>query len=254
MAVYLYLSMMPESLVASMLPPDEFGRYLAAGTRKRARGQAMFFDLTGSFKSDYFDFSRLKEHCVPHADGEPKHSVYLAIYRVMEHVPIRVIHRLWLVTPTARVLELQRGEMPSEFPGRYHLYQEICPVHPLIASSLDPPKLCRFITDPARPISVPRICFADLELAELADDPRHGRATDLPYDHLDHVRDCFVGLEDDRGKHTKTIDRINPPVFPYRAVRNGFFLGDQQEVLYFPYPKPEELESKHFFWDDRPKK
>lgn len=254
MAVYLYLSMMPESLVASMLPPDEFGRYLAVGTRKQARSQAMFFDLSGPFESDYFDFSRLAEHCVPHADGQLKHSVYLAIYRVLEYVPVETINQLWLVTPTARVLPLERGDVPAEFPGNYHLYQEICPVHPLIASSLDPPKFLQFITDPARPISVPRICFADLELADLAEDPRHGQATDLPYDRLDHLRDCFVGLEDDQGKHTKTIDRINPPIFPYRAVRNGFFLGDQQNMLYFPYPKPEELESKHFFWDDRPKK
>jgi hypothetical protein len=253
MAVYLYLSLMPESLVASTLPPDEFGRYLAVGKRKRARGQAMFFDLTGPFESDYFDFARLADRVGSHADGQVKHSIYLAIYRVMEHVPLDVVNRLWLVTPTARILPLERGDAPSEFCGNYHLYQEICPVHPLIASSLDPPKFCQFITDPHQPICVPRICFADMELAELADDPRHGQAENLPYDHLDHLRDCFVGLEDDQGKHTKTIDRIHPPVFPYRAVRNGFFLGDRQNMLYFPYPKPEELESKHFFWDDRPK-
>ncbi len=33
---YLYLSMTPESLVASMLPPEQFGNYLAVGTRKSA--------------------------------------------------------------------------------------------------------------------------------------------------------------------------------------------------------------------------
>jgi hypothetical protein len=248
MATYLYLSMVPESLVASMLPPDEFGRYLAVGTRKQARGPAMFFDLTGTFASDYFDFSRLEDHCVAHADGQPKHSVYLAIYRVMEHVPLEAIRHLWLVTSAARVLELGPEEMPAEFPGRYHLYQEICPVHPLIASSLDPRKFSRFITDPVRPISVPRICFADLKLAELADDPKHGQAADLPYDQLDHLRDCFVGLDQDRGKHTKTIDRVRPPEFPYRAIQHGFFLGDQERIIHYPYPSPEELESKHFFW------
>ena len=96
--------------------------------------------------------------------------------------------------------------------------------------------------------------FFRLGLADLAEDRKYGRATDLPYDRLDHLRACFVGFEDDQGKHTKTIDRINPRIFPYRAVRNGFFLGDQQQMLYSPYPKPQELESKHFFWDDRAKK
>lgn len=40
---YLYLSLLPEALIASMLPPEEFGNYLAVGTKKRTRGQAIFF-------------------------------------------------------------------------------------------------------------------------------------------------------------------------------------------------------------------
>lgn len=248
MTTYLYLSMIPESLVASMLPPDEFGRYLAVGTRKQSRGQAMFFHLKGPFPSDYFDFSPIATRCVPHPDGTPKHSVYLAIYRVMEHVPLEAVESLWLVTPEARVLELRPGTIPAEFPDKYHLYQEICPVHPLIASSLPPDKFCRFITDPTGLLFVPRICFAELELSELARDPRRGRAADLPYPHLDHLRNCFVGLEEAPGKHTKTVDRIHPTEFPYRSVKSGFFLGDQNGMLYFPFPSREDLASKHYFW------
>ena len=52
MSPYLYLSMTPESLVASMLPPDEFGAYLATGTRKRPQGKAMFFDIKPGFVSE----------------------------------------------------------------------------------------------------------------------------------------------------------------------------------------------------------
>jgi len=248
MNTYLYLSMVPESLVASMLPPEEFGRYLAVGTRKQSRGQAMFFDLKDSFTSSDFDLSVIAERCVPHADGQPKHSLYLAIYRVMERVPVDAVNNLWLVTPDARVLELRPVEVPSVFSGKYHLYQEICPVHPLIASSLSPNEFCRFITDPTGPISVPRICFADLDLSELAVDPRHGKGEDLAYPHFDHLRDCFVGLEDAKGKHTKTVDRIHPPEFPYRSVKNGFFLGDQENMVYYPFPSREELQSKYYFW------
>jgi len=247
-STYLYLSMIPESLVASMLPPEEFGRYLAVGTRKQSRGQAMFFDLTGPFQSNCFDFEAVAQRCVAHAGGQPKHSLYLGIYRVMERVPIEAVNGLWLVTPQARVLELKRGPMPAEFHGKYHLYQELCPVHPLIASSLTPPDFCRFITDPSQAVYVPRICFAELELAELAEDPRRGRAGNLPYPQFDHLRNCFVGLEDDTGKHTKTVDRIHPHEFPYRCVKSGFFLGDQEEMLYFPFPSREELESKYYFW------
>ena len=46
---HLYLSLMPESLVASHLAPDEFGAYIATGTKKRARGQAIFFKLSDAY-------------------------------------------------------------------------------------------------------------------------------------------------------------------------------------------------------------
>jgi hypothetical protein len=248
MGTYLYLSMIPESLVASMLPPEEFGPYLAVGTRKSSRGQAMFFDLQPDFRGEHFDFSVVAERCVPHPDGRRKNSVYVAIYRVMEHVPLEAINSLWLVTPDARLLELKQGEVPSKFPGKYHLYQEICPVHPLIASSLGPGEFCRFITDPANLLYVPRLCFAELELSELVIDPELGRPKGYPYRHFDHLQDCFAGLEDGTGKHTKTVDRIQPLVFPYRCIKSGFFVGDQQGMLYYPFPSREELGSKYFFW------
>ncbi len=40
--VHLYLSLMPEALIASMLSPEEFGAYYAVGTEKKSSGQAIF--------------------------------------------------------------------------------------------------------------------------------------------------------------------------------------------------------------------
>ncbi len=248
MTTHLYLSMIPESLVASMLPPREFGTYLAVGTQKRSRGEAVFFDLAGEFPSDDFDFSAVAERCVAHADGQPKHSLYLAIYRVLERVPLEVVGSLWLITPGGHVLELTQAPVPAEFEGKYHLYQEICPVHPLIASSLAPDAFCRFITDPANPVSVPRICFVDLDLGDLSVDPAAGRADNLPYAHMDHVRDCLLEVEKDGTKHTKTVDRIHPQEFPYRCIKTGFYLGDREKLLYYPFPSREELESTYYNW------
>ena len=37
-AVRLYLSLIPQALIASMLEPADFGRYYAVGTRVHARG------------------------------------------------------------------------------------------------------------------------------------------------------------------------------------------------------------------------
>ena len=232
-----------------MLEPEAFGTYLATGTRKRAHGRAMFFDLHPEFQSEYFDLTHIRDRCVPHSDGTPKHSVYLAIYRVMEHVPLEAVNSLWLATKDGRVLKLDQdeGALPK-FLGSYYLYQEICPVHPLIASTYDPETFCHFITDASRPIHVPRICFVDLELGRLADEPTSRDVKDLPYAYIDHIQDCIVQLAQQESKDTKTVNRAQPEEFPYRCIRSGFYLGDKESILYFPFPSHEQLDIQHHEW------
>jgi len=249
MSNYLYLSLIPESLVTSMLPPEEFGRYLATGTRKRPHGPAMFFEVRPDFQSDFFDLAGAERRCVAHADGQPKHSVYLAIYRVLEHVPREALGSLFLITAHGHVLELPPSELPAEHAeAGSHLYQELSPVHPLIASSLAPRAFCRFITDTTKAIHVPRICVVDLNLGGLAQDPVNGVASGLPYPNLEHIRNCLCELRPSGEKQIKTVDRIGRQSLIYRCVRTGFYVGDQEGLLYYPYPSLEELEGKHYAW------
>ncbi len=75
-----------EALIASQLEPADFGTYMAVGTEKLTLGQLMFFEINPDLKSDYFDLARARKECVPHPDGRPKASLYISIYRAMEHV------------------------------------------------------------------------------------------------------------------------------------------------------------------------
>ncbi len=249
MKSYLYLSLLPESLIASMLPPEEFGIYLATGTTKQPHGQAMFLQLKRDFQSKDFDLAQADERCVPHPDGLPKNSVYLAIYRVLERITLDAIESLWLITAHGRCLELKQAELPKKFSGKAHLYREICPVHPLIGSSLDPVAFTKFITTPAQPVYVPKIMFVELELNGIADDPIGGRADNLPYNDLSHIRNCIAELDSKQIK-IKTVDRVAQQSILYRSVKSGsgFFLGDQKKVIYYPYPSKEDFEGKYNTW------
>jgi len=247
MSVYLYLSLIPEALIASMLPPMEFGNYLAVGTKKRTRGQAMFFSL-GDLGKTPFDVRDIESRCVPHPNGEPKHTVYLSVYRVLERIPLSTIRNLYMVTPDGRVLELQPSAGQPQHFQPYNLYQEICPVHPRIVSTLDPQRFTRYITDPGNPIHVPKICFVDLRLGELASDPENGSANDLPYRAINHLRDCLVELRDNPGKGTKTVDRIHPQTFPFQTVASGVYLGSGKNLLFYPFPSVEKLQSTYYEW------
>ena len=247
MKTYQYLSLFPESLVVSMLEPESFGTYLATGTKKRAHEIALYFDIKNNFESDYFRIKEAADACVPHEDGSPKRSVYVSTYRVLEHVPLDTIGSLWLTTRDGRVLELKQGKVPSSFDGRYHLYQELCPVHPLIASTKNPVDFCRFITDSKVRISVPKICFFELQLGELQNDPAKGKSTNLPYQNIGHLRNCLMELAD-KDKTTKTVNRIEQEVIYYRVIKSGFYVGDNNSLLYFPFPSIEDLEKNNHEW------
>ena len=247
MSIFFYLSLVPEALIASMLPPKEFGNYLAVGTKKRTRGQAMFFALQ-DLEMDTARMEEIKKRCVPHADGEPKHSVYISIYRVLEQVPLHAIGNLFLVTPDGRVLELESKKQLPEFGQTFNMYQEICPVHPRIVSTLNPKEFCVHITDANNWIHVPKICFVDLRLGELSTDPENGDIKDLPYRAIEHLRDCLMQLEQNSAKHTKTVDRLHPQSFPFRTILNGVFVGGGEQVLYYPFPSEKELNSVHYEW------
>jgi hypothetical protein len=240
--------MVPEALVASMLPPKEFGTYLAVGTKKRTRGQAMFIELDPDYRNDFFPLEKLHERLVPHDDGQPKRSVYFGVYRVLEHLPRSVMGNLFLVTPDGRVLERSAEECVPEPRAGLHLYREVCPVHPLIVSTLGPTDFVNFITDPAQPVHLPRICFAELRLGDLARNPEHGDQGDLPYPHFQHLRDCLLELNQQPAKDNKTVDRIEPQTFPYRAIESGFFVGDPEGVTYYRFPTPEELDRDYHDW------
>lgn len=247
METHLYLLLSPESLVMSMLGPSEFGAYLATGTKKRAREQAMYFQVDDGFENDYFDLEKAKKLCVPHEDGRPKHSVYVSTYRVLEHVPLNVIGDLWLVTRDGRGLALQHSEAPEEYEGQYHLYKELCPVHPLIASRMNAKDFNNFITNSEVTVSVPRICFVEMDLADLAHEPSSGEAKNLPYNNLDHIRDCLIEIAT-KGKTTKTVNRIQHEHITYRCVKKDFFVGDQTGMLYYPFPSIEDMEKHHHYW------
>lgn len=249
MKTYLYLSLIPEALIVSMLPPEEFGLYFAVGSAKRSRGQAIFFSVDREkLPEGHFPLEDGDKRCVAHPDGSPKTSIYLSIYRTLEHVPLAALTALHLTTDDGRVLSIKPEPFVPDEEIRSHLYQEFCPVQPRIVSDLDPREFVGFITNPNQPINVPRIIFAELTLGELKRDPDSEHIDNLPYPNIGHLRDCLRELRSGPAKATKTVLRQMTQQMLYRTVRNGFFVGDQEGIVAFRMPSSEALEREHFAW------
>jgi len=248
MDTHLYLSMIPEALIASMLTPEEFGVYYAVGTEKKSRGQAIFFEIDPEFRHDELPVEEGIRRCIPHEDGSPKRSVYITVYRALERVSPDAIRKLYLVTQDGRVLGIDASEDIPGDTGGLHLYQEIAPVNPLIVSSLGALAFYDLIVkNPTSLLMLPAVCFAELRLGELADNPEYGTVGDLPYANVDHLRQCLVDLRS-KTVHAKMVDRLSPAVFPYRTLKSGIFVGNAEKLLFFPLPSQEELRTKHYRW------
>jgi len=247
-ATHLYLSLIPEALIASMLEPDDFGLYFAIGSAKRSRGQAVFFSVDrDKLPAASFPLGDVDARCVPHEDGTPKTSIYLSIYRVLERIPREALTALHLATDDGRVLTLAPQQFVPDGEDRTHLYQEFCPVGPRVVSRLHPGEFAHFITDATQPIHVPRIAFAELTLGNLKNDPESTEIDNLPYPNIGHLRDCLRELRAG-GSPTKTVLRQMTHEVLFRTIRNGFFVGDSAGITAYPFPDRDALEREHLAW------
>lgn len=249
MNCYLYCMAYPiEALVASMLPPAEFGSYMAIGSKKSSRGKVVFMEVDKDLKSDAFNLDRARHECRPHADGTPKSSVYLAIYRVLEHLPLESVKNLYLTTKDGRTLAIAPQKVAYEAAhlrrGGVFLYQELAPARPQVISSLDPLDFGRLMTDPKTPIHLPKLLFARMRVGTEAGSI--AGQSDLPYGNLSHLQNCALEVLS-KNKTTKTVERSQDDFF-YSAIMDGLYLSATSAALYFPFPTEGEPKDKYYQW------
>jgi len=241
--MYIYLSITPEALIASMLPPKDFGTYFSTGTKKMNKGQAIFFEVDLARIENLIDMDRLNRRCIAKPDGSPKSSVYLSVYKVLEMVPLSALKSLYLTTDNGHTLELKKTPFDASkgIKGKMHLYQELCPVTPLIASNLMPSEFMKSLTDGSTPIVLPKLFFVELKLGDLATNTLSNSVDYLPFANVGHLKDCLEILNDESGKRMKTVNRVFSGSILYRTIENGFYVGSNDETFFYAFPDLTEL-------------
>ena len=248
MNYHLYLTLIPEALIASMLNPEEFASYYAVGERGKSNGQVLFIEIDPSFRNDFFQVDKGIARCVPTEDGLPKSSVYISIYRVLEHIPISAMGSLYYVTRDGRALKADKIPATNNESG-LHLYYELAPVHPTVVSPLGPLAFNDLLMGRHDGFQgLPAIAFIELQLGELALNPVGGAINDLPYENIEHLRSCLKEVEN-KPISSKMFDLSGSGILSFRVVKNGTFVGNTEEGLFlYPMPPPEELLEKHRSW------
>jgi hypothetical protein len=163
-------------------------------------------------------------------------------------IPMSALKSLYLTTDHGCVLELKKAvyDKTKEPVNSIHLYQELCPVNPMVASSLAPSVFLKKLTDGSIPIVLPKLFFVELKLGELATNPLLGSAEQLPYANIGHLRDCIEIIKGEYEKHMKTVNRIFTGEILYRTIDTGFYVGAKNDIAFYPYPSMAELKKINY--------
>ncbi|TVR70955.1 MAG: hypothetical protein EA427_05090 [Spirochaetaceae bacterium] len=248
MKTHYYLSVFPlEALIASQLDPVQFGRYMSIGKKNGSFERIIFIEIQGEV-GDAFDWDYARKRCVPHDDGAPKNSVWMSVYRALERVEFDQFRSLHLITADGRNLEIEPVKLESPPEERsYYVYQELCPIAPMVVSSLDPLQFSAFMTDKSQAVGVPTIVFADIRALEL-DSLKDARDTGPVYDkNLGHLRECILQIRQNPDKRNKNLERSFQS-FAYNIIDRGIYVGDAENVLVYPIPSRDELRRNNYDW------
>jgi len=245
---YLYLSLIPEALILSQLPPEKFGSYLATGSKRQIEGPAVFIEVDQDADLSGFRMEEARARCKIHRDGSPRRSTYIAVFNVLPRVPLGALRKVYLTTPSGLTLGLEPGSWAPKDLDKFFLYQELGPVYPRVASRLEPKAFCEFVTAPEKLVTLPRLAFIDLKLGSLASDTDIQLDGSLPYQNVEHLRECLRSLRDHPERMTKIVYRGMRPDILFSMVRSGLFVGDTTGFRFFPMPSEDKLETDHTLW------
>ena len=248
MSIHYYLATYPvEALIASGLDAKQFGAYMATGSGKGLGETFIFAEIDGG-AGRHFDWDYAKTKAVPHPDGSPKNSAYLSVYRVLEHVDLSTIRAVYLTTRDGRSLKLQQGDSIPQDDREYYIYQELCPIKPLVVSSLSVQAFAQTITNRKCKVHLPQIMFCDVKHIDIHNREQTGHTGGAFDRDLPHLQECIEQVKGNREKPIKTWRRNNDS-FSFQIVDTGIYIaGAKGTLLYYPMPSVENLKKIDYDW------
>jgi hypothetical protein len=251
----IYMVLHPNAtLIASQLDPALFARHYTTGSSRHYSGKVIFAEVDASFRNDYFDIENILKDLKPHEDGRPKSTKFIASYRVLEHVDLSAIGRLYLSTEEGHCIGLERGDYDLSHKESVRIYAEIEPMHMLVMSKLTPPDFGARITDPGHSKAAPKQFYTQLniDIPEFLEEFERNPFTPSPITalHPSTIRDGFLDMMSRTEKRSKGLALdSNLDSMSYRLLKHGFTFSTKGESIFYPLPSHREIEAKNLkFW------
>ena len=253
---HLYLILYPnEALVASQLSPEAFAKHYSVGSPRHFMGKVIFAEVNAGYR-DPHNYLRIDEYLRQTEKPEgPKRTKFVKSYRVLEHIELSALERLYLVTTDGAVLGLDKSAAPDGYDeeARVRVYQELCPLKLLVASNLDPHRFGCYITEESWSKGAPRIFFCQYDIdveGVVARNELFGfNMGPLPNVNPTNLPLALKELQENPEKRTKTIS-LNPnlDVMSYKAIQPGFWFADAISTVFYRMPTLDELHEKYYVW------
>ena len=253
---HLYLILHPnEALVASQLSPEEFGAHYSIGSPRHFTGKVIFAEVDINFRNEFLRIDEYLAQTESGIPGRPKRTKFVKSYRVLEHIDLSALRKLYLVTTDGAVLGLDQSEEPADTgrPGRVRVYQEICPLRLIVASSFEPRQFGAYITAGTWSKGSPKIFFAQWDIDAEAVVRRHDVVSfsmgPLPNVNPTNLPTALKELAEDATKKTKTVSlNGNLDLTSFKNIQPGFWFSDGERTVFYRMPTMEELHAKHRAW------
>ncbi len=253
---YLYMICYPnEALVVSQFEPEKFAGHYSSGSTRYYGGKVLFAEIDINFREPYFDIEKGLKELVPHEDGTPKATKFISTYRVLEHMDLDCIKKLYMANPDGSCYGLDSAEYDvTHKPDFLRIFAEVAPARMLVLTSYDFSQYGKWITNPANPKGSPKILYTQFDLtiddflADFEDNPL--LPPPLPSLHPSKLRDAIFELNELKDKHVKGLSLdVSFNRKSYRQIRHGFMFASPDNELFFPMPSLDEIEKENYkFW------
>lgn len=251
----IYMVLYPNTtLIASQYDPEMFAKHYTSGSSRHYSGKVVFAEVDPSYRNDFLDIENSMKELVPHADGRPKATKFIASYRVLEHVDLPAIGKVYISTEEGHCIGLERGESKSLGQESIRVYAEISPMRMLVMSKYNPQDFGAYITDPSNHKSAPKQFYTqlDIDLPEFIEDFEENPFQPSPITalHPSTIRDAFHELKSKPHKKSKGIALdSNLDSISYRLLKHGFTFAANGKSIFYPLPSHSDIEAKNLkFW------
>lgn len=241
------------SLVLSQLSPENFGARYNYGSSSYYAGKLIFAEIDINYRNDYFEIDHALDRLKPHEDGSPKATRYISSYRVLEHIDIDAIQRLYLANADGTCYPLDAGAYePDPNESDLKVFAEISPLHMLTLSKYNMRDFGAWFTrDHTNQLRVPRLLYIqiamdiDLFLSEFERNPF--APPPLEGVHPSKVRNAILEMRarDEKVVKALTLDTSFTKE-SYRKIKPGIMVMDQYKEKFFSMPSLDTIEKANF--------